>query len=147
MLLVNSNHQLMHHMATLNPSWRNHPNLSWKPKPSQYAPPAPPQYASTSQPSQPRSTSPVEQTILNLSKVVGNFVEEHKAINTQLNQKIDNVESTLNKRMDGFQNDIAQKIDNLAVFHLKAHQSTTSVGKWKISLTNPTESQRSPPDR
>ena len=87
---------------TYNPSWRNHPNLSWKPKPPQYAPLALPQYASTSQPSQPQSTSPVEQAILNLSKVVGNFVEEQKAINTQLNQKTDTMESTLNKRMDGF---------------------------------------------
>ena len=66
---------------TYNPSWRNHSNLSRKPKPPQYALPAPPQYASTSQPSQPQPTSPVEQAILNLSKVVGNFVEEQKAMN------------------------------------------------------------------
>ena len=66
---------------TYNPSWRNHLNLSWKPKPPQYAPPASPQYASTSQPSQPQSTSPVELAILNLSKVVGKFVEEQKAVN------------------------------------------------------------------
>ena len=87
---------------TYNPSQRNHLNLSWKPKPPQYAPPAPPQYDSTSQPSQPQSTSPVEHVILNLSKVVGNFVEEHKAVNVQLNQRIDTVESTMNKRIDGF---------------------------------------------
>ena len=100
---------------TYNLRWRNHPNLSWKPKPPQYAPPAP-QYASTSQPSQPQSTSPAEQAILNLSKVVDNFMEEHKSINTQLNQKINTVENTLNKRVDGFQNDIAKKIDNLQYF-------------------------------
>ena len=87
---------------TYNPSWRNHPNLSWKPRPPQYAPFGPPQYASTSQPSQPQPTSPVEQAILNLSKVVGNFVEEQKAVNVQLNQRIDTVESTVNKRTDGF---------------------------------------------
>ena len=98
---------------TYNPSWRNHLNLSWKPKPSQYAPPAPPQYASTSQPSQPQSTSPVEQAILNLSKVACNFVEEKKTTNTQLNHKTDTVESTLNKRVDRLQNDISQKIDKL----------------------------------
>ena len=40
-------------------------------------------------------------------------MEKHKEINVQLNQKIVIVESTLNKRMDGFQNDIAQKIDNM----------------------------------
>ena len=92
---------------TYNPSWRNHPNLYWKPKPPQYAPPASPQYASTSQPSQPQSTSLVELAILNLSKVVCNFVEEQKTINTKLNQKIDTVESTMNKRIDKLQSDIA----------------------------------------
>ena len=34
-------------------------------------------------------------------------MEEQKAINAQLNKKIDIVESTLNKRIDGLQNDIA----------------------------------------
>ena len=101
---------------TYNFSWRNHPNLSWKPKPPQCASPAPPQYESTSQPSQPQSTSPVEQAILNLSKVVGDFVGEQKTVNVQLNQRIDTVESTLNKKMDGFQNEIAQKIENLLYF-------------------------------
>ena len=62
---------------------------------------------------QPQSTSQVEQAILNLSKVVGNFVEEQKVVNAQLNQRIDIVESTMNKRIDGIQKDIAQKIDNL----------------------------------
>ena len=50
---------------------------------------------------------------MNLSKVVGDFVGEQKAINTQLSQRIDSVESTLNKMMDGMQNDLSQKIDNL----------------------------------
>ena len=87
---------------TYNPSWRNHPNLSWKLKPPQYAPSTSPPYASTSPPSQPQSTSSIKQAILNLSKVVGNFVEERKAMNIQANQRIDTVESTLNKRLDGF---------------------------------------------
>ena len=34
-------------------------------------------------------------------------------MNVQLNQSVDTVESILNKRMDGFQSEIAQKIDNL----------------------------------
>ena len=34
-------------------------------------------------------------------------------MNVQLNQRIDIVESIVNKRIDGFQNEIAQKIDNL----------------------------------
>ena len=50
---------------------------------------------------------------MNLSKVVGDFVGDQKSINSQLSQRIDNVENTLNKRMDGMQNDLSQKIDNL----------------------------------
>ena len=99
---------------TYNSNWRNHPNLSWKPNPPAYVPPgAKPQFGSSSQPQQPPSFSPVEQAILNLSKVVGNFVEEQKGINVQLAQRIDTVESTLNKRIDRFESNLNQKIDNL----------------------------------
>ena len=55
----------------------------------------------------------MEQAILNLSKVVGNFVEEQKGINVQLAQRIDTVESTLNKRIYGLESNLNQKIDNL----------------------------------
>ena len=99
---------------TYNSNWRNHPNLSWKPNPPTYVPlGAKPQFDSSSQPQPPPSSSPVEQAILNLSKVVGNFVEEQKGINVQLAQRIDNVESTLNKRIDGLESNLNQKIDNL----------------------------------
>ena len=75
---------------TYIPNWRNHPNLSWKPKPLAYAPQgAQQQFSSTSaQQQQPPPSSPVEQAILNLSKVVGTFVEEQKVLNVQTNQKI-----------------------------------------------------------
>ena len=76
-------------------------------------PGAKPQYGSSSQPQPPPSSSPVEQAILNLSKVVDNFVEEQKGINAQLAQRIDTVESTLNKRIDGLESNLNQKIDNL----------------------------------
>ena len=86
---------------TYNPNWRNHLNLFWKPKPPAYVPPgAQQQYGSSSQPHPPPSTSPIEQVIMNLIKVVGSFVEEQKAINTQANQRIDAVESTLNKKIE-----------------------------------------------
>ena len=99
---------------TYNSNWRNHPNLSWKPTPPAYVPPgAKPQFGSQSQSQPPPSSSPVEQAILNLSKVVGNFVEEQKGINVQLAQRIDTVESTLNKRIDGLESNLNQKIDNL----------------------------------
>ena len=99
---------------TYNSNWRNHPNISWKPNPLAYVPPgAKPQYGSSSQPQLPPSSSHVEQAILNLSKVVGNFVEEQKGINVQLAQRIDIVESTLNKRIDGIESNLNQKIGNL----------------------------------
>ena len=76
---------------TYNPNWKNHPNLSWKPKPPTYVPRGAhqqQQYGSTSQQQQPPTTSPVEQAIMNLSKVVGNFLEEQKIINAQMKQRI-----------------------------------------------------------
>ena len=70
---------------TYNSNWRNHPNLSWKPNPPAYVPlGAKPQFGSSSHPQPPPSSSHVEKSILNLSKVVGNFVEEQKGINVQL---------------------------------------------------------------
>ncbi|RVW25015.1 hypothetical protein CK203_114192 [Vitis vinifera] len=61
----------------------------------------------------PQQTFSVEQAIVNLSKVMGDFVGEQKVINSQLHQKIENVESSQIKRMDGMQNDLSQKIDNI----------------------------------
>ena len=99
---------------TYNPNWRNHPNLSWKPNPPTYVPPgAKQQFGSSSQPHPSPSSSPVEQAILNLNKVVGNFVEEQKGINVQIAQIIDTVESTLNKRIDALESSLNKKIDNL----------------------------------
>ena len=49
---------------TYNSNWRNHPNFSWKPKPSQYTQPA----------QAPQQALNLEQAIVNLSKVVGDFV-------------------------------------------------------------------------
>ena len=40
-------------------------------------------------------------------------MEEQKGINVKLEEKIDIVESTLNKRMDGLESNLNQKIDNL----------------------------------
>ncbi|RVW62067.1 hypothetical protein CK203_064896 [Vitis vinifera] len=62
---------------------------------------------------QANQASNLEQAIVNLSKVVGDFVGDKKSINAQLSQRIGSVENTLNKRMDGMQNDLSQKIDNL----------------------------------
>ena len=67
---------------TYNSNWKNHPNLSKKPNPPAYVPlGSKQQFGSSSQPQPSSSSSTIEQAILNLSKVVGNFVEEQKGIN------------------------------------------------------------------
>ena len=97
---------------TYNPSWRNHLNLSWGPEPTQYAPPPHPLYASTPQPQPPQSISPVEQAILDLTKLVGDFVEE-STFNAQLSQRTHTMENSLNQKLDGLQSEMDQKFDNL----------------------------------
>ena len=59
----------------------------------------------------PPLSSLVEQAILNLSKVVGTFVEEQKVLNVQTNQKIEAVESSLNRKLDNMHSEIS-KISN-----------------------------------
>ena len=95
---------------TYNPNWRNHPNLSWKPKPPAYIPTgAQQQFGSTSTQQQlPPPASPVEQAILNLRKVVGTFVEEKKVLNVKTNQKIEAVESSLNRKLDNMHSEISR---------------------------------------
>ena len=81
--------------------------------PSTYPPPPHPQYASLSQPQPSQPISLVEQAILDLTKLVGDVVEEQKKINAQLSQKIDTMENNVNKRIDGLQSEMEQKLDNL----------------------------------
>ena len=57
--------------------------------------------------------NPMEEAILNLTKPVGNFVEAQKIINAQLSQKIDTMENSVNKRIDGLQSEMEHKFDNL----------------------------------
>ena len=85
-----------------NLSWGNHTNSSWEPRPPQYAPPPHSQ-----------STSPMDQAILDLTKLVGNFVEEQKKFNAQLSQRIHTVETSLNQKLDRLQSEMDHKLDNL----------------------------------
>ena len=81
--------------------------------PSTYVPLASPHFTSTPQPQQPPTSSPVEQAILNLSKLVDNFIEDQRAVNVQANQEIETVESSLNKELDVFQSEIDKEFDIL----------------------------------
>ncbi|RVW82426.1 hypothetical protein CK203_049039 [Vitis vinifera] len=69
---------------TYNSIWRNHPNFSWKPRP--------PPYQSQAQTQAPQQTSSVEQAIVNLSKVMGDFV-----VQNDLSQKIDNLQDSISR--------------------------------------------------
>ena len=100
--------------SAYNHSWVNHTNSSWEPRPPQYAPPEPPFYASTPQsPQPPQSIPPFEQAILDLTRIVDDFVAENKGINAHSNQRIITVEDNLNKKLDGLKNDFEHKWDNL----------------------------------
>ena len=93
---------------------------------------------------------------MNLSKVVGNLVEEQKAVNAQASQRIDTAEGTLNKKMknlqskvsqisqkhDRLQDYISQKIDNLqySISRLSNQQQVQEKGKF------PSQTQPNPGD-
>ena len=95
---------------TYNPNWKNHSNLPWKKRLPAYLPPgAQQQFDSTSALQQPLPlSSPVEQAIQNLSKVLGTFVEGQKVLNVQTNQKIEAVESSLNRKLDNMHSEISK---------------------------------------
>ena len=60
-------------------------------------------------------------------------MEEQKAVNAQANQRIDTVESTLNKKIDNLQS-------QPTVFNLKANQPAAGAGKGEISISDTTQS-------
>ena len=61
----------------------------------------------------PQQVSLVEQAIVNLSKILGDFIGDQKNINIQVNQRIDHVETSFNQKFDSLQTNLTQKIDNM----------------------------------
>ena len=85
------------------------------PPPPQYDYPEPPFYASTPQsPQSPQSPQPLhpllEQAMLDLTRIVDDFVEENKKIKAH---SIVTMEDNLNKKIDGLKDDFEHKWDNL----------------------------------
>ena len=84
------------------------------PPPQQYDYPEPPFYASTPQsPPPPQLISPLEQAILDLTKLVSDAVVEQKEFKAQLSKKIHTEENSLDQRLDGLNIDFEHKWDNL----------------------------------
>ncbi|RVW42635.1 hypothetical protein CK203_098289 [Vitis vinifera] len=98
----------------------NHPNMSWN---------CGQEYFSSSQYSQSQQfmedssqrVSLAKQAIVNLSKILEDFISDQKNITTQVNQMIDHVETSFNQKFDSLQTNLTQKIDNmqLAISKLK----------------------------
>nr|CAN78380.1 hypothetical protein VITISV_013123 [Vitis vinifera] len=93
----------------------NHPNLATQPQP---------------QPSM--STSSLEQAILKISKVMEDFVGEQQKINSHLNEKIDNLESSMNVRMEGVYNDLSLRIEKVQDSIEKLTNLDIARGKRKL---------------
>ena len=81
------------------------------PPPPQYDYPEPPFYASPPQSPQPlQSIHPLEQAMLDLNRIMDDYVEANKKIRAHL---IVTVEDNLNKKLDGLKDDFEHKRDNL----------------------------------
>ncbi|RVW18741.1 hypothetical protein CK203_098114 [Vitis vinifera] len=93
----------------------NHPNLTTQPQP---------------QPSM--STSSLEQAILKISKVMEDFVGEQQKINSHLNEKIDNLESSMNVRKEGVYNDLSLRIEKVQDSIEKLTNLDIARGKRKL---------------
>ena len=108
--LVERNPRAYMSMREYRDQWKGTPSYSVT---LTYAPPPHPQYASWSQPQPPQPISPIEQAILDLTKLVGDAVVEQKEFNAQLSEKIHTKENSLDQRLDGLNNDFEHEWDNL----------------------------------
>ena len=97
-------------MSDYRDQWMGTPSYSVTPT---YAPPSHPQYASRSQPQPPQPISPIEQAILDLTKLVGDAVVEQKEFNAQLSEKIHTKENSLDQRLEGLNSGFDHEWDNL----------------------------------
>ena len=81
------------------------------PPPPQYDYPEPPFHASTPQSpqsQQPPPLSPIEQAVLNLSKMIGTIQEEQKVLSVQTKQQIEALESSANRNLSNMHAEISR---------------------------------------
>ncbi|RVW63339.1 hypothetical protein CK203_058251 [Vitis vinifera] len=113
---------------TYNSNWRDHPNFSWKPQPPQYKQPA----------QAPQQASSLEQAMVNLSKVVGDFVGAQKSINAHLNNLQDSISRFANlNTMQEKENSPSQPYQNSKAIHVVEAQEEESsmVKEVKMVIT------------
>ncbi|KAL6336501.1 hypothetical protein AAG906_022442 [Vitis piasezkii] len=117
----------------------NHPNMSWNCGQEQFSSR---QYSQSQQfmEDSPQQVSLVEQAIVNLSKILGDFIGDQKNINTQVNQRIDHMETSFNHKFDSLQTNLTQKIDNMQLAISKL-TSMHTVQEKENSLHNPNKIQ------
>ncbi|KAL6331324.1 hypothetical protein AAG906_011261 [Vitis piasezkii] len=114
------------YQSSYTSSWNNYPNLATQP-----------------QPQSSMSTSSLEQAILKISKVMEDFVGEQQKINSHLNEKIDNMESSINVRMEGVYNDLSLRIEKVQDSIEKLTNLDIARGKGSF-LLNPTITFKEP---
>ncbi|RVW21462.1 hypothetical protein CK203_114995 [Vitis vinifera] len=72
------------------------------------------------------------QAILKISKVMEDFVGEQQKINSHFNEKIDNLESSINVRMEGVYNDLSLRIEKVQDSIEKLTNLDIARGKRKL---------------
>ncbi|XP_059597281.1 uncharacterized protein LOC132254785, partial [Vitis vinifera] len=109
----------------------NHLNMSWNCGQEQFSSR---QHSQSQQfmEDSPQQVSLVEQAIVNLSKILGDFIGDQKNINIQVNQRIDHVETSFNQKFDSLQTNLTQRIDNmqLAISKLTSMHTVQEKGKF-----------------
>ena len=80
----------------------------------------------------PQQVSLVEEAVVNLSKILGDFIGDQKNINTQINQRIDHMDTSFNKKFDSLLTNLTQKINNrqLVISKLTSMQIEQEKGKF-----------------
>ncbi|RVW43052.1 hypothetical protein CK203_090068 [Vitis vinifera] len=109
----------------------NHLNMSWNCGQEQFSSR---QHSQSQQfmEDSPQQVSLVEQAIVNLSKILGDFIGDQKNINIKVNQRIDHVETSFNQKFDSLQTNLTQRIDNmqLAISKLTSMHTVQEKGKF-----------------
>ncbi|RVW33777.1 hypothetical protein CK203_074903 [Vitis vinifera] len=89
------------------------------------------------------SEATIKASHFEVSKVMEDFVGEQQKINSHLNEKIDNLESSINVRMEGVYNDLSLRIEKVQDSIEKLTNLDIARGKGSF-LLNPTITFKEP---